>query len=45
MRLNRMLIFDLLEIVLIMTQDRCMVYVERTRGSEMVLDAADGSPM
>jgi hypothetical protein len=45
MRLNKMLILDRLEIVLIMTQDRCMVCAERTRGSEMVLDAADGSPM
>ena len=31
-----------LEIVLILTQDRCMVCVERTIGSEIVLDAPDG---
>ena len=31
-----------LEIVLILTQDRCMVCVERTIGSENVLDAPDG---
>ena len=33
-----------LEIVLILTQDRCMVYVERTIGSEIILDAPDGAP-
>ena len=31
-----------LEIVLIMTQDRCQVCTERTIGSEIVLDANDG---
>jgi hypothetical protein len=30
--------------VLILTQDRCAVCVERTIGSEIVLDAPDGSP-
>jgi len=40
-----MLVSDCLEIVLIITQDRCMVYAERTRGLEMVLDTPDGSPM
>jgi hypothetical protein len=33
-----------LEIVLIMTQDRCTVYTERTIGSEIILDAPDGTP-
>ena len=32
-----------LEIVLILTQDRCTVYVERTIGLENVLDAPDGT--
>ena len=30
-----------LEIVLILTQDRCMVCVKRTIGSEIVLDTPD----
>ena len=33
-----------LEIVLILTQDKCTVYTERTIGSEIVLDAPDGTP-
>jgi hypothetical protein len=33
-----------LEIVLIMTQDRSIVYAERTIGSEIILDAPDGTP-
>ena len=33
-----------LEKVLILTQDRCMVCVERTIRSQIVLDALDGSP-
>jgi hypothetical protein len=28
----------------ILTQDRCMVYVEPTIGSEIILDAPDGTP-
>ena len=32
------------DIVLIMTQDRCMVCVERTIGSDIILDAPDGTP-
>ena len=32
------------EIVLMLTQDRCMVCVERTIGSVVVLDAPDGTP-
>ena len=33
-----------LEIVLILTQDRCTVCAERTIGSEIILDAPDGTP-
>jgi hypothetical protein len=33
-----------LETVLILTQDGCMVCVERTAGSEIILDAPDGTP-
>ena len=33
-----------LEIVLILTQDRCTVYVECTIGMEIVLDAPDRTP-
>ena len=36
--------FGLLDIVLILTQDRCTVCVERTIGSEIILDAPDGTP-
>ena len=32
------------EIVLILMQDRCAVCAERTIGSEIVLDAPDGTP-
>ena len=28
----------------ILTEDQCMVYVERTIGLEIVLDAPDGTP-
>ena len=38
------LISVLSKIVLILTQDRCMVYVERTMGSDIVLDALDATP-
>ena len=34
--------FGLLDIELILTQDRCTVCVERTIGLEIVLDAPDG---
>jgi hypothetical protein len=34
-----------LEIVLILTQDRCTVCAECTIGLEIVLDAAGGTPM
>ena len=33
-----------LETVLILTHDRCTVCVERTIGSEIILDAHDGTP-
>ena len=33
-----------LEIVLILTQDRCTVFAECIIGSEVVLDASDGTP-
>ena len=33
-----------LEIVLILKPDRCTVCVERTIGSDIILDAADGTP-
>jgi hypothetical protein len=33
-----------LEIVLILTQDRCTVYAKRTIGSKIVLGAPDGTP-
>ena len=33
-----------LEIVLILTQGRCTVSSERTIGSEIILDAPDGTP-
>ena len=36
--------FGLLDIVLIFTQDRCTVCVKCTIGSEVVLDAPDGTP-
>jgi hypothetical protein len=39
-----MLVLVCLEIVLILTQDRCKVCVERTIGSKIVLDAPDGTP-
>ena len=36
--------FSLSDIVLILMQDRCTYYVERTIGSEIILDAPDGGP-
>jgi hypothetical protein len=33
-----------LGIVLILTQDRCIVYAERTIGSAIILDAHDRTP-
>ena len=43
-RLKSKIISVLSKIVLILTQDRCMVYVERTMGSDIVLDALDATP-
>ena len=39
-----MLVYVRLEIVLIFTQDRCTVCAKHTIGSEIVLDALDGTP-
>jgi hypothetical protein len=39
-----MLVSFCLEIVLLLIQDRCMIYVKRTMGSEIILDAPDGTP-
>ena len=36
--------FGFSNIELILVQGRCMVFVERTIGSEIVLDAPDGGP-
>ena len=36
--------FGLSDIVLILTQDRCTVCVKRTIGSDIILDAPDGTP-
>ena len=33
-----------LEMVLVLVQDRCTVCAERTIGSDIVLDAPDGTP-
>ena len=33
-----------LEMVLVLVQDRCTVYAKRTIGSDIVLDAPDGTP-
>jgi hypothetical protein len=33
-----------LEIVLVLTQDRCTVCTERIIGSEIILDPPDGTP-
>ena len=36
--------FSYLDIVLILTQDWCMVCAEHTIGLEIILDAPDGTP-
>ena len=36
--------FGFSDIELILTQDRCMVCVRRTIGSDIILDAPDGAP-
>ena len=38
------LVFVHLDIVLILTQDRCVVCAEHTIGSEIILVAPDGTP-
>ena len=43
-RLKRKLVSVRLEVVLILTQDRCMVCAKCTVGSEIVLDAPDATP-
>jgi hypothetical protein len=43
-RLNWKLVSVRLEIVLILMQDRCTVCAEHTIGSEIILDAPDGTP-
>ena len=43
MRLKSKLISVLLDIVLILTQDRSTICIERTIGSEIILDAPDGT--
>ena len=40
-----MLVLVHLEIELILTEDRCMVCVEHTIGSDIVLDTPDGTPI
>ena len=42
--LNWKLVSVCLEIVLILTQDRCTVCAERTIGLGTILDAPDGTP-
>ena len=37
-------LFGLSDIVLILMQDRCTVCAERIIGSEIILDAPDGTP-
>jgi hypothetical protein len=44
MRLKWKLLSIYLEIVLILTQDRYIVCANRTMGSEIILDAIDGTP-
>jgi hypothetical protein len=43
-RLKWKLVSVLLDIVLILTQDRCTICVERTIGSKIVLNSPDGTP-
>ena len=42
-RLKWKLVTVQLEVVLILTQDRCTVYIERSIGSDVVLDTPDGT--
>jgi hypothetical protein len=43
-RLKRKLVLVCLEIVLILTHDRCIVCAEHTIGSEIILHAPDETP-
>ena len=43
-RLKWKLVLVRLEVVRILTQDRCMVCAERTIGSDVILDAPNGTP-
>ena len=43
-RLKCKLVSACLEIVLVLTQDRCTVCAKHTIGSEIILDAPDGTP-
>ena len=44
MRPKWKLVLVLSDIVLILTQDRCKVCIERTIGSKIILDAPNGAP-
>jgi hypothetical protein len=44
-RLKWKLVSVHLDIALILIQDRCMVFAERTVGSKIILDAPDETPM
>ena len=44
MRLKRKFNLVRFEIVLLLTQDRCMVFAECTTVLELILDAPDGTP-
>jgi hypothetical protein len=44
MRLKWKLVSILLEMVLILMQDRCTICVEHTIGSEIISNAPDGTP-
>jgi hypothetical protein len=44
MRVKWKLVFIHLEIVLILTQDRCIVYAKRTIDTKIILDAPDRTP-
>ena len=43
-RLRWKLVLGCLEIVLILTQDKCTICTKRTIGLEIILDAPDGTP-
>jgi hypothetical protein len=38
------LVFGRFGVVLILMQDRCIIYTERNIGSEIILDTPDGTP-